>query len=66
MTTPSRTDPGSPALWFTAWSLQGLAAGGLQAAGLASSPAGFAALGLLSGLPLLGLYLWLRRAPSPE
>lgn len=53
--------PGPVWAWYLAWSLQGTAAGALELAGPASGSLRFGLLGLLTGLPLLALYLWLLR-----
>lgn len=58
---PSTSSPGPAWAWYLAWSLQGAAAAGLELAGPAQGPLRFALLGLLTGLPLLILYLWLGR-----
>ena len=61
-TSPSTPHPAGPAwAWYLAWSLQGAAAAALELAGPTQGPIRFALLGLLTGLPLLVLYLWLRR-----
>lgn len=62
----SPTNPGSPRPWVVAWTLQGVLVVGLELSGLAPGPWRFAFLGPLAALPLLGLYLWLRPAPSPS
>ncbi|MCA8925576.1 MAG: hypothetical protein KDD82_27455 [Planctomycetes bacterium] len=63
-TTP--TNPGPPRAWLIAWTLQGVFVLGLEATGLGPGLLRFALLGPLAGLPLLGLYLWLRRGRPPE
>ncbi|MEZ6186216.1 MAG: hypothetical protein R3F62_14570 [Planctomycetota bacterium] len=60
-----RTHPGSPRAWIVAWTLQGVLVLGLEATGL-TGPARLALLGPLAGLPLLGLYLWLKREPASD
>jgi hypothetical protein len=58
---PVSSNPGPAWAWFAAWSVQGAVAGALEAGGLAPGALRFALMGALTGLPLLVLYLWLRR-----